>query len=208
MVSHETTSSTFAWVTYLLAAHPEVQARLREEIRAFIPFGASTNPDIDLATILETLPLLNGVCNETLRIYPTVPVTTRVSVEETTILGYKVPKGTRLLMPAWAINRSPELWGPDADKFVPDRWIDQKTGKPNNSGGVTSNYSIMTFLHGPRSCIGQGFAKAELRCLVAAYVGAFKSELLDPSQVIKPGGMITLKPAGGVKLKLKVVGSW
>jgi cytochrome P450 len=181
---------------------------LREEIRSNIPSGALTNPDIDLGTILESLPLLNGVCNETLRLYPTVPVTTRVSVTETTVLGYKVPKGTRVIMPPWAINRSPELWGPDAEEFIPDRWIDQTTGKPNNSGGAANNYAIMTFLHGPRSCIGQGFAKAELRCLVAAFVGVLQLDLVNPDQVARPGGMITLKPVGGLKLKLKVAREW
>jgi cytochrome P450 len=60
----------------------------------------------------------------------------------------------------------------------------------------------MTFLHGPRSCIGQNFARAEMRCLLAPVVGAFEWELaMDPADVI-PGGAVTIKPAKGLRLKL------
>lgn len=93
---HETTSSAFTWVTYLLAAHPDIQTRLREEIRQALP--SNPGPEVDLAAILESLPLLNGVCNETLRLYPTVPVTIRDTIRDTTILDQYVPKGTQILL--------------------------------------------------------------------------------------------------------------
>lgn len=60
----------------------------------------------------------------------------------------------------------------------------------------------MTFLHGPRSCIGQSFAKAELRALVAAFVGAFEIEMEDPSHVPMPAGVVTIKPRDGLRLRL------
>jgi cytochrome P450 len=83
-------------VTYLLATHPEIQSRLRDEIRENLP--SNPGPDVDLATILESLPLLNGVCNETLRLYPTVPITIRDAVVDTSILGQFIPKGTQVLL--------------------------------------------------------------------------------------------------------------
>lgn len=203
-ISHETTSSTFTWTTWLLATHPEIQTSLREELREALP----TNPsqEIDLATILENLPLLNGVCNETLRLYPTVPITVRECVNATTILDQYIPKGTQLILSPWAINRSPTLWGPTASDFVPDRWINLD-GKPNKHGGARSNYAQLTFLHGPRSCIGQGFAMAELRCLVAAFVSVFEMEPKSPGMVAVPAGVITTKPRDGMELRLTPVGS-
>ncbi len=206
--SHETTSSSLSWAAYLLATHPAIQSQLRAEIRSNIPYNVSQNPDFDLATTLESLPLLNAICNETLRIYPTVPLSLRIASRNTTILNHPIPKDTMIVLAQWAINRSPELWGADATEFKPDRWIDAETGKPNNTGGATSNYSIMTFLHGPRSCIGQGFAKAELRALVASLVGAFEMEMADPKEVPVPAGNITIKPRDGTRLKLRVVGEW
>ncbi|KAK3064046.1 hypothetical protein LTS18_010552 [Coniosporium uncinatum] len=203
---HETTSSAFTWATHLLAIHPEIQKRLREEIQEKLP----SNPwsEVDLTGLLEGLPLLNGVCNETLRLYPTVPITVRDTIRDTTLVGQPIPKGTQILLSPWAINRSPHLWGDEAQVFKPERWINPETGGPNKTGGATSNYDQLTFLHGPRSCIGQGFAMAELRCLVAAFVGAFELEMARPNEPVIPAGVVTTKPASGMWLKLKTLKAW
>lgn len=108
-----------------------------------------------------------------------------------------------MLIP-WAVNRNPRLWGPNSEEFVPERWIDQ-TGRATMSGGADSNYSFLTFLHGPRSCIGERFARAELRALLAALVGNFELQMADPNAEIVVGGTITSKPMNGMKLKLKPV---
>jgi cytochrome P450 len=203
---HETTASAFTWVTYLLATNSELQTKLREEVREAIPFPAFSDSQIDIAGILERLPLLNGVCNETLRLYPTVPITMRIALRETRLLDHRIPRGTEILLSPWAVNRSPELWGEHADKFMPERWIDD--GKPNNSGGSFSNYSQLTFLHGPRSCIGQNFAKAELRCIVAAFVCVFGWTLDMKDEDVVPAGIVTIKPKNGLHLKLTPLGRW
>jgi cytochrome P450 len=203
--SHETTSSAFTWTTYLLATHPEIQTRLRNEIRNNLP--SNPGSEVDLAQVLESMPLLNAVCNETLRLYPTVPITIRDTIRPTTILDTPIPQGTQILIAPWAINRSPDLWGPTASEFKPDRWINAD-GKPNNNGGAESNYAITTFLHGPRSCIGNGFAKAELRCLVAAFVGAFEMSLGMKEEDVIPAGVVTTKPKNGMKLKLRALEAW
>lgn len=155
-----------------------------------------------MAATFESLPLLNGVCNETLRVYPTVPVVDRCSISDNIILGERIAAGTRLLIASWAVNKDPKLWGHDATEYKPERWIDHDTGKLNNTGGASTNYAMMTFIHGPRSCVGQGFAKAELRCLIAAFVGAYAFELADPKAPVIPVGNITIKPKGGLRVKL------
>ncbi|KAF4549281.1 Cytochrome P450-like protein 36 [Elsinoe fawcettii] len=197
---HETTSSALTWTIFLLSTHPEIQVRLREEVKA----AFTSSEHSDLATTLERLPLLNGICNETLRLYPTVPVTVRRSNRPTTLLDRPIPEATDVVICPWVTNRLPALWGKDADQFVPERWINED-GTPNNSGGVESNYSFLTFLHGPRSCIGQNFAKAELRCLLAAFVGKFEWDLDMPVEDVVPAGVITIKPKNGLKVKLRHV---
>lgn len=153
--------------------------------------------------------------NETLRLYPTVPMTVRTATCDTTVLGHPIKKGTEILMSPWIVNRYTGNWGNDSTEFRPERWIDQEgthiaedgteqpTMKPNNTGGVASNYAQMTFIHGPRSCIGQGFAKAELRCLLAAFVLTFEWELGMDEKDIMPDGVITIKPNNGMYLKLR-----
>ena len=160
-----------------------------------------------MASVLESLPLLHAVCNETLRLYPTVPSTVRVATKDTTINSQHIPKGTRIQIVPWAINRSPQLWGSNATEFCPERWI-EKDGHANNTGSATSNYSNVTFLHGPRSCIGEKFAKSELKALVAVFCASFHMEMADLSEIAEPAGVITTKPKNGMRLRLKALEGW
>ncbi|KAI8934943.1 hypothetical protein NX059_008610 [Plenodomus lindquistii] len=203
---HETTSSALTWASYLLSINPIVQQRLRQEIHQYIPDPTLlSEPGFDIATLLESMPYLNGVCNEVLRLFPTVPSTSRVSVRDTSVGGHFIPKNTMFFVVPWAINRNPKLWGPDAEHFVPERWIDKESGRATMNGGADSNYSFLTFLHGPRSCIGEKFARAELRSLVAAFVGSFEMAMADPDEVVIVGGTVTSKAKNGMHLRLKPV---
>ncbi|KAL1875983.1 hypothetical protein Plec18167_005244 [Paecilomyces lecythidis] len=204
---HETTASALTWACYLLTLYPDVQQRLRDEIRQKIP---SAETEITYAD-LESLPLLNGVCQEVLRLYPTVPATVRESIRDTTVAGKRVPKGTTLILCPYAINRAPIFWGDNAEEFVPERWIDtDKNGNlvPNNNGGASTNFAQITFLHGPRACIGKDFARAELRCAVAGVVGRFAFEMQDPNQEIHIAGAVTTKPVEGMNLAMRRVEGW
>lgn len=203
---HETTSSALTWSCHLLSTHPAIQTRLRQEIHHFIPHPKLlSTPTFDIATLLENMPYLNGVCNEVLRLFPTIPTTSRVSIRDTIIARQPIPKNTVFFVVPWAVNRNPKLWGPDAEAFRPERWIDGATGRATMNGGADSNYAFLTFLHGPRSCIGERFARAELRCLVAALVGAFEMRMAEPEEVVVVGGTITSKPKNGMRLRLRRV---
>ncbi|KAI9927293.1 hypothetical protein ASPWEDRAFT_177754 [Aspergillus wentii DTO 134E9] len=204
---HETTASALTWTCYLLCQNPEAQRHLRAEIRERIPTGDHPITWNDL----ESMPYLNGVCQEVLRLYPTVPSTIRESIRDTTVAGKHVPKGTKIILCPYAINRSPEFWGETGEDFIPERWIDtDKTGQPsvNHNGGASTNFAQITFLHGQRSCIGKDFARAELRCAVAGVVGRFQFEMQDPKQVINIGGAVTTKPVEGMHLKMARVDEW
>ncbi|CAH0047114.1 unnamed protein product [Clonostachys solani] len=189
---HETTASAITWACYLLSTRQEIQHKLREEVLEALP---SDSP-LDVSGTLERLPYLNGIINETLRLYPTIPVTQRQAIHDTHIAEYPIPKGTV------QINRSTEVWGTDADKLLPERWV-TGAGKPNQTGGANSNYDFVTFLHGPRSCISQNFARAEMRCLLAAMVTSFAWDLTMEQKKVLPRGVITINPAHGLYLKLQ-----
>ena len=120
-------------------------------------------------------------------------------------MGQFVPKGTKVVLCPWAINLNNALWGDDADKFNPDRWMAPGTA---GSGGAVSNYAFLTFLHGPRSCIGSRFAMAEMACLIAAFVGRYEFEMRDPNEKIEIKGGVTARPKNGLWLKLKAVEGW
>ncbi len=70
------------------------------------------------------------------------------------------------------------------------------------------NQDPLTEILGPRSCIGQAFAKAEFACLLAALVGRFEMELPDPKAPIEIETGITQRPKGGLPLRMKVLDGW
>ena len=198
---HETTASAMTWAIYLMCQHPEVQRRLREEVREHVD---SLDDHVD-STKLDGMPYLHAVCNEVLRLYSPVPLTLRDAAVDTTILGQFVPKGTKVILCPWAVNHSKELWGDDAGEFNPDRWM---AAGQTNSGGAVSNYAFLTFLHGPRSCIGMKFAVAELAALLAAFVGTFEFVMTDPEEEIIIKGGITARPRNGMRVNLTRVEGW
>lgn len=201
---HETTSSALTWALYLLCKSPGTQEKLREEVRRHIPDPSSRTITND---IIDNMPYLHAVCNETLRLYAPVPLTLRDTAVPTTIVGQYIPPGTKIILSPWAVNYSKELWGEDAEEFKPDRWL--APGQAN-AGGATSNYAFLTFLHGPRGCIGERFAKAELAALLGAFVGKFEFEMKNPKELerINIKGGVTARPKDGLWLKVREVGGW
>ncbi|CDM35225.1 hypothetical protein DTO013E5_6661 [Penicillium roqueforti] len=200
---HETTATALQWAVYALCKNPNVQTRLRDEIRANLPSLGDPTP-ISAATV-DNLPYLNAVCNEVLRFHPSVPLTIRRAVRDTTLADTHIPKDTVLIIAPQILNRMEELWGPDANEFNPDRFMGP--GKAN-TGGAVSNYAFLTFLHGPRSCIGQGFAKSELACLIAAVVGRFHMELKYPDAKLEIRESATVSPKDGVLALLTPLEGW
>lgn len=203
---HETTATSLQWAVYALSKNPEMQTRLREEIHANLPPISVENPEPISAETIDNMPYLHAVCNEVLRFHPAVPTTVRVAARDTTLLGKHIPKGTFFVLSPEIINHLEDLWGPDAAQFNPDRFLGP--GKAN-TGGATSNYANLSFLHGPRGCIGQGFAKSELACLLAVVVGSFEFELKYPDAKLelREGGA-TVSPKDGVLARLTPLEGW
>lgn len=212
---HETTATAMTWAIYMLCRYPDVQSRLRAEVRERLP---SPDEAAEVGSeIIDNMPYLNAVANEVLRYYPPVPLTLREAAVPTSIMGHHVPKGTKIMLVPWAMNYDKTYWGDDADKFLPERWLAGVEGRESRekwvgNGGAVSNYNNMTFLHGPRSCIGQRFAVAEFACLLASWVGRFEFELrdkemMDESKVPIRGG-VTTRPSHGMWVKAKVAEGW
>lgn len=217
---HETTATSMTWALYALCLYVEVQQRLRDEIRSRLPqFSDESSATPMTAELLDSLPYLHAVCNEVFRIYPPAGLTRRVAVKNTSVLGQFIPAGTEIVISPRALNVSRELWGADAAVFNPNRWL--KPSQANTGGGLT-NYSFMTFLHGacngtslqcgsrssrilgPRSCIGQGFARGEFASLLAALVGTFEMTLAEESEIIIETGL-TSRPKGGLRVQFRRV---
>ncbi|KAI1077638.1 cytochrome P450 78A3 [Whalleya microplaca] len=200
---HDTTATGVAWTIHLLSTHPEIQSRLREEIKDYLPFLFDKETRFDPAQIAtadpDQLPYLDNVCRESLRYIPPIPMTVRQSIADDRLGPYKVPGGTVIYVLANAINRLPMYWGPTADQFDPDRWDDlPKT--------FTTN-AFMTFLQGPRGCIGKKFAETEMKIMLCSLLSMyeFKRDFSAPDPEEWKMWRLVLRPKEGVTVKVTAI---
>ncbi|KAI9716183.1 MAG: hypothetical protein M1828_000409 [Chrysothrix sp. TS-e1954] len=205
---HDTTSTATTWAVFYMCKFPEWQEKLRTEVREKLPNPLESGTSVT-APEINACPHLLAFCNEVLRYRPPVDTAVRDVHENVEVQGHKLSPETRLTISISGVNRSKELWGEKALEFDPNRWLegDETAGtlKTNNSGGSSSNYAMMTFLHGPRSCIGQNFARGEMQILVASLVSAFEFRVQDKSYEppVTTAG-ITSKPSGGLEVEVRV----
>ncbi|EGX43852.1 hypothetical protein TWF173_001936 [Orbilia oligospora] len=199
---HETTAAAVSWSVWELSRRPEVAERLRNEIRAAIPVFDSDSVTMEQ---IESIRYLRNFTNEILRFHPPVPVTIREAERDTTLNGAFIPKGTTVMLMPAVINHSEELWGPDAAEFIPERW-----DKPGGNGGAASNYANLTFLMGPRSCIGQKFSVEEFKAIIVGLAGRFAFEEKTKDMELNVRGGITQRPTheGILPLRTRVVPGW
>ena len=193
---HETSGTSLTCAALELCRHPEMQTRIRDEIRLHLP----SIDDVSSvgADALDRCMFFTAFCNELLRLHPPVTMTVRQSIRDTTVAGQFLPAKTTIVIPISAINKSVELWGPDATEFNPERWM--KLAK-SEAGVSASNFRYMTFLQGTRSCIGSLFAKMEMLWVLAAFIRSFEIELADKDAPIEFRSGITVKPD---KLKVRL----
>ncbi|CAB4433312.1 unnamed protein product [Rhizophagus irregularis] len=121
IAGHETTNITTCWALYSLSQHPHHQDKLREELVKAFPDKSNFNPTFDEINSLE---FLNCVIKETLRISPPVPGIRRTNLKDEVFGEYFIPKNTEMIIGISALQKLPEIWGPTACEFDPNRWTD------------------------------------------------------------------------------------
>lgn len=201
---HDTTSSTVASAAAILSQprFKHIQDKVRAEIRASLP--SISSPSLASSTEIENLPYLNAVRNELFRLYAPLSWFFRRSVVDTTICNHRVPKGTDIILCPWAMHRSSELWGPDAEEFDPNRWLNDPSGR----GGARDPYCLLTFGAGPRVCIAERFARIEISTLLAGIFGRFRVEKVAGEPEPRLSHQLTLTRIGGVKVRMTPLEGW
>ncbi|KAJ1300719.1 hypothetical protein OPQ81_002363 [Rhizoctonia solani] len=185
--AHDTTSTVLARTIHILSEHPDVQYKLRSEIReAHEKYSEELGYDR-----LTSLPYLDAVCRESLRLYAPGLFIVRVAQEDWTIpLLYPVKsytsqetithipikKGSHVYLSLDGANRDVRTWGEDSNVFRPSRWLDPAPSNLRESRMPGIYSSLMTFSGGPRACIGFKFAQLEMKLLLAKLVSSFKFE--------------------------------
>ncbi|MEV7611526.1 cytochrome P450 [Streptomyces sp. NPDC089799] len=189
LAGHETTATSLAFALHLLARHPEVQDRAREEISKVL--GDRTPEAADL----DRLPYLTQVLKEAMRLYPAAPVVGRRSVAASEVDGFTVPAGADVIIAPWVTHRHPRYW-PDPERFDPDRFAPEaEAGRPR--------YAWLPFGGGPRACIGQHFSMLESVIALAMILRAYEFEPVDREVPVAAG--ITLRVTGPARCRIRPV---
>jgi cytochrome P450 len=182
---HETTASALSWLWHLLSIHPEVEAKLHSELDSVL-FGRVPSLD-DLAR----LPYTAAVIKEAMRLYPPVWVLAREAEVEDVIGGFRIPRGSMVLVSPYVTHRHPDHWR-DAERFVPERFI----GDPPEPA---HRFAYLPFGAGPRVCIGNAFAMMEATLIVAMVGQRFRLEAAETAPVTSP--TVTLRPGGPLVMR-------
>jgi cytochrome P450 len=185
---HETTALALTWTWYLLSRHPGVKAKLEEELDLVL---AGRPPSV---SDLPRLPYTEMVIREALRLYPPAPGFAREPIEDVTIGGYEVPKGSLITISPYVLHHDPRFFS-DPERFDPDRfgraWEER-----------IPRYAYLPFGGGPRVCIGNGFAMMEMRLILATVAQHYKLSM-EPDEAIRPIQLVTLRPSGPVRMKIE-----
>ncbi|XP_057799001.1 cytochrome P450 714C2-like isoform X2 [Salvia miltiorrhiza] len=186
----ESTATTASWCLMLLAANQEWQQRVREEV-VRVCRGKTIDSDS-----LRDMKQLTMVINESLRLYPAVPVMAREALKELEFAGTRIPKGVTIWILVIALHTDPNIWGPDSYQFKPERFAN------GTSGACKLPHLFMPFGFGPRICLGLNLAMVELKILLAHILSNF-SISLSPKYVHSPSMNLVLEPRNGVHLVIK-----
>ncbi|OSC99351.1 cytochrome P450 [Trametes coccinea BRFM310] len=188
IAGHETTSTSTTWALYSLSVNVEAQKKLREELLAV---GTDT-PSMDE---LAALPYLDMVVRETLRLHSPVTMLIREAAKDDVIPvsepftdrygkvqhEIRIAKGNKVILPILALHRSKEIWGEDALEFKPERW-EKAPDAIANVPGVWGH--LLTFIGGPRACIGYRFSLIETKAILFSVIRAFEFELAVPAEKV------------------------
>ncbi|GFR33569.1 cytochrome P450 3A24 [Trichonephila clavata] len=164
LAGYDTTASTLAFASYMLALNQDVQEKAHEEV--FTTLKSSRGKLTYEA--LQQMKYLDNVISETLRLFPPAVRLERLAVSDYKLgeTGITIPKGMILTVPAYAMHRDPELFA-DPEKFDPDRF------KPEERSKIEP-YAYLPFGAGPRNCVGMRFALMEIKVCLAYVIANFK----------------------------------
>ncbi len=181
IAGHETTALGMAWALLYIHQHPKVKARLMDELATL---GSEPAPDK-----LATLPYLEAICNESLRLHPVLPMAPRRVVRPFVLRGHSLSPGMAAIASVVLAHNNPETF-PDPERFVPERFLDRRY----------SPFEYIPFGGGARRCLGAAFALYEMKIALGTIMAQHRFSLtsIRTPRVVRRN--LTLAPEGGVPM--------
>ena len=189
MAGHETTANVLAWTWYLISQAPGVEKKLHDELDQVLSGRIPTMADV------ESLKYTRAILDETMRLYPPVPILSREAATEDKIRGKKVPAGSIMLIVPWLIHRHKTYWD-KPDHFIPERFMPD-AAKP-------IKFSYIPFSAGPRVCLGKNFGIVESVLTIAMIAQRFRLSMPQGTKV-EHECRLTLRPKGRLPMKVDAI---
>jgi cytochrome P450 len=189
LAGHETTALALVHALYLVARHPEIEARFHDEVTAVLgpPDAAVTPPAPSASDAVARLDLTRRILDEAMRLYPPAWAIAREVQRPFELRGQRFETGAQLVISQWVLHRDPR-WFPEPERFDPDRWLPERaTSAPR--------MAYLPFGGGPRICIGNHFALTEA-VLVLARIGQRFRVVVPPDAPLAFRPSVTLRPQG------------
>jgi cytochrome P450 len=185
LAGHETTAIALSFCFYMMALHPEVEAKLFAEVDEVLQGEPPTGAH------LPRLRYTDWVVKETMRLYPPVPSIGRQATCDYEVMGYHIPKGAQVSFAQWVVHRDPR-WFDDPMTFRPERW-------DNDLARKLPRCAYFPFGEGPRICIGNYFATMEAVLCVAAIAQRYRLAAV-PGYKLDILPSVTLRPRHGLPM--------
>ncbi|KAI0294461.1 cytochrome P450 [Multifurca ochricompacta] len=208
LAATDTTSSALSRILHILSLHPEAQEKLRNELKG----ACEANEELPYDQLVS-LPYLDAVCRETLRLYAPVPGVMRTARSDVILPlstpihdndGHEiheifVPNDTNVYVQIYNLNRDPSIWGYDAAEWKPERWLAPlpESVVEAKIQGVYAN--TMTFIGGARSCIGFKFSQLEMKVVLSQIIPAFRFMPSKAEIIWRFGGVSSPSVKGSVE---------
>ena len=187
LAGHETTANALTWTWHLLSRNPDVELRFHEELDLVLGGRLPTVTDLPRLRYTEM------VLSESMRLYPPAWIVGRRALVEHDLGGYRIPAGSILLLSQWITHRDARFF-PDPLRFDPLRFTPE-------AQAARPRFSYFPFGGGPRVCIGEGFAWMEGVLVLATIARRWRLRPTEGEPT--PAAMITLRPKGGLRMRIE-----
>ncbi len=194
ITGYETMGEALTWTSYLLSQHPDIEAKFLAEVDDVLGGRMPGAED------LPNLPYTGMILAESLRLFPPTWIFVRIVQHEDTLpSGATIPAGSKMYLCPYVMHRHPRYF-PDPERFDPERFTEAaKKGRPQ--------FAYFPFGGGARVCIGEHFAKMEGILVLASIAQRFRLSLV-PGQTVVPEPKMTLRPRGGVRMRVSRRSQW
>lgn len=186
LAGHDTTALALTYTWYLLSEHPDIEQRVHAELDTKLD-GAPTAADA------RGLEYTDRVLTEAMRLYPPVYTVFREPKVDIRIGGYRIPAGSALMIPQWAVHRS-ERWYDEPLAFDPDRWKpERRSARPR--------FAYFPFGGGPRHCIGKQLSLMESKLILGTIGRDYRLDYVGPDLELR--GSLTMHPNHPVPVEIQ-----